>query len=154
MENAVKALLMAAGVLIGVMTITIGVSLYSSLGGYVESIQEDIASNEIRKFNEQYTKYIDAELTIHDIVTAANTARENNLNGGYYVTIKLGNKNLENIISSESTEILENGLGIQYKCTSGDVKFNEETGRVCEVKFSKKNWKKREKSWKKEQNVL
>ena len=145
MENAVKALLIAAGVLIGVMTISLGVALYSSLGVYVESMHEDIRDKELQQFNNQYTKYIDIELTIHDVVTAANTAYESNNkynlteseDNNYYVTINLfpGNVNLEKNISSHSSEILENGLGKKYKCSYDDVKFNTETGRVYQVNF-------------------
>ena len=42
MENATKALMIASGVLIGVMIISLGISLYASLSGYVESSQEDM----------------------------------------------------------------------------------------------------------------
>lgn len=145
MENAVKALLIVAGVLIGVMILSLGVALYSSLGGYVESVHEDIRNKEIKQFNNQYTRYIDVELTIHDVVTLANTARENNLKydltepqgSNYYVTVNLfpGNVNLERNINLISSEILENGLGKKYKCSYEDVKINPETGRVCQVDF-------------------
>lgn len=145
MENAVKALLIVAGVLIGVMILSLSVALYSSLSGYVESSHEDIRNKELKQFNNQYTKYIDVELTIHDVVTAANTACESNLKynltepdeNNYYVTINVipGNTNLERNINLISSEILENGLGKKYKCSYKDVKINPETGRVCQVDF-------------------
>lgn len=154
MENAVKALLIAAGVLIGVMIITLGVALYSSLGEYVESVQEETRSKELQQFNEPYIKYInynettheiEFSLTIQDVVTAANTARQSNLNynlteqdgNNYYVTINLlpGNNQLEKNIGLNSAEILEKGLGQKYKCSSKDVKINPQTGRVYEVNF-------------------
>lgn len=153
MENAVKALLIAAGVLIGIMILSLGVSLYASLNSYVESVQEDIATTEIQKFNEQFTRYInynddtdkkDFTLTIQDIVTAANIARENNLSynlteqagSNYYVTINMpGYSNLEQIINLQSADILANGLGKEYICSYRDVKINAVTGRVFEVNF-------------------
>lgn len=146
MENAVKALLIAAGVLIGIMIISLGVSLYTSLSDYVEITQNDIAIKEIQKFNEQFIRYINYNddtkktqftLTIQDIVTAANTAYENNLNTDYYVTINVSGKfsNLENNINLKSAEILSAGLGKQYKCSSIDVKISPTTGRVYEVNF-------------------
>ena len=142
MENAVKALIIAAGVLIGIMILTLGVALYSSLAEYVESVHEETRSKEVQQFNEPYIKYIDAELTIQDVVTAANNARENNLKynltekdeSTYYVEINLpGNLQLEKNINSKSTEILEEGLGKKYKME--DIKFSTETGRVYEVNF-------------------
>lgn len=145
MENAVKALIIVAGVLIGAMILSLGVSLYSSLGEYVQITQEGITSKEIQRFNGQFTKYInynsdtgefDFTLTIQDIVTAANTAYENNTNDDYYVTINMtGYANLERTINSNSVEVLQNGLGKEYKCTHTDVKFDSITGRVCEVNF-------------------
>lgn len=152
MENAVKALLMAAGVLIGVMILSLGVSLFSALSEYVEKSQNEIVSKEIQQFNNRFIKYINCNkntdevnftLTIQDIVTAANTAYENNKkyefteqeNDNYYVTIKLGENVLEGNINSKSTKILLNGLGKEYKCSIEDVKINEVTGRVYEVNF-------------------
>ena len=46
MENATKALLIAAGVLIGIMVISLGVSLYVSLGSYVDSTKEQLELNQ------------------------------------------------------------------------------------------------------------
>lgn len=159
MENAVQALLIVAGVLIGVMILSLGVSLYSSLNGFVEETQQEIINREVQKFNEQFSKYINCEtetsevdfqLTIQDIVTAANIAHENNLEYGltgqtdnnYYVTINIKQKypNLEQTINSETTtildsEILEKEIGKQYRCQRKDVKINPTTGRVYEVTF-------------------
>jgi len=138
MENSIKALLIAASVIIGMMIISIGVSLYASLSSYVENTQEEITKNEIRQFNEQFTKYINYDtLTIQDIVTATNIAYENNLKTDYYVTVNMpGNTNLQNKIKTDSVEILKNGLGKQYKCNKSDIKLNPITRRVSEISFS------------------
>ncbi|MBQ2835545.1 MAG: hypothetical protein IJE68_01755 [Clostridia bacterium] len=145
MENAVKALLIAAGVLIGIMIISLGVSLYTSLSKYVESTQDEIAIKGTQQFNEQFTRFINYDdytkttqftLTIQDIVTAANTAYENNLKTDYYVTINMsGITNLENKINSKSAELLSSELGKQYRCGYADVKINTTTNRVYEVNF-------------------
>jgi len=154
MENAVQALLIVAGVLIGVMILSLGASLYSSLNQYVEQSQQEIIDREIQQFNEQFYKYInwdgtspdvDFVLTIQDVVTAAFAARENNTEYGltqpdannYYVTVNAEQSNLENVIHLDSVQILENGLEAQYKCTNKDVIINPITGRVCEVNFTK-----------------
>ena len=42
MENAVKALLIAAGVLIGVMVLSLGVALFSSLSEFSVNTQKQI----------------------------------------------------------------------------------------------------------------
>ena len=154
MENAVKALIIAAGVLIGVMILSLGVTIYSSLSGYVENIAENAASKELQQFNQPYIKNInwneekgttEFTLSIHDIVTIANIARESNLDynlteqdeNTYYVTVNLlpDNENLEKTINSNMAEILDKGLGKKYRCSSNDVKFNMKTGRVNQIDF-------------------
>lgn len=155
MENAVKALIMAAGVLIGLMIISLGVILFSSLSQYTDSTQKRIEENAVQKFNEQFLKFINCKdessseteftLTIQDIVTAANIAYENNLSYGvtvaddnnYYVTIKMpGDNNLEKNISTNITDLLKNNSNNKYKCTPQSVKIRQNTGRVCEVNFT------------------
>ena len=154
MENAVQALLIAAGVLIGVMILSLAVSLYSSLNEYIVNTQEQAISKEVQQFNEKFLKYINCNdsasevefvLTIQDIVTAANTAYENNKTyeltsqdgSNYYVTINLDGVSLESNINLQATEILKNGLGQEYRCSTEDVQINEITSRVFEVNFHK-----------------
>ena len=163
MENAVNALLIVAGVLIGVMILSLGVSLYSTLSGFVDESQQEIINKEVQQFNEQFFKYInwdgvskdgvspkvDFVLTIQDVVTAANAARNNNLEYGldvleassesnYYVRVEFGvQKNLENVINSHSAQLLENGLDDQYTCTYDDIEISQVTGRVKVIKFTK-----------------
>lgn len=137
MENAVKALFIATGVLIGIMILSLGINLYSSLNGYVESVNEDMVNAEILQFNEQYFKYIDADLTIHDVVTAANTAFENNRNSGYYVTVNIGltEQNIQEDINEKSATLLGENLDKKYKCNSEDILIDSNTGRVCKITF-------------------
>jgi len=153
MENAVQALLIAAGVLIGVMILSLGASLYSSLSEYIEQTQQDIANKQIQQFNEQFFKYVNCDnafdnvdfvLTIQDVVTAANAAYENNeeyeltdhAENNYYVTVNLNGTSIEEIINDRSSEILSNGLGVEYRCSRENVKVNTSTKRVYEVNFS------------------
>ena len=81
MEDATKALLMAASVLIGILILTMGVYLYTTIGSYVRQSQEEIEAEAINKFNIQFYNYeLDKEevFSFQDIVTIANTAYENN----------------------------------------------------------------------------
>lgn len=145
MEDAVKALLIAAGVLIGLMIIALGVALFSSLNKYTEETQNRIEENALQKFNEQFTKYINYEdLTIQDIVTVANIAYENNKNYdltaqngyNYYVTIKIGDtQEIQETIKDEIAQLLKDNSAKKYKCTNENVKINPNTGRVYEVIF-------------------
>lgn len=90
MENASKALLMAASVLLGVMLISIGVYLFSIYGDYTSSMYARIESAQIDQFNTQFLKYYGARqtadesgteqilCTAHDIASLANLAAQNN----------------------------------------------------------------------------
>lgn len=154
MENATKALIIVAGVLIGIMILSVGVTLYTSLGSYIDSYQKEIDERAIHRFNEQFTRYINAEnasadtkftLTIQDVVTVASIAYQNNQkyqldeykNDNYYVTVKIPREgNVEKAINENAAELLKKYTEQKYKCTINDVKVNQKTGRVYEIKFS------------------
>lgn len=90
MENASKALLMAASILLGLMIVTVGVVLFKSFGGFSREITTEIQKKQISEFNAQFLKYegksFNSEtnqneiikITTHDIVTLANLAQKNN----------------------------------------------------------------------------
>ena len=160
MENISKSLLIAGGVLIGILIITLAVSLYASLSTYVESAQEDMQTQKIQEFNVQFTKYInynketnekDFTLTIQDIITAVNLAYENNTKydlanyeeGNYYVTVNIMQgednpkyANLEKEINSKWTEILASEL--ENKDENGHVEIKEYKCSIDDVKFDSK----------------
>lgn len=151
MENAVKALLIVAGVLIGVLILSMTVALYSSLSGYAEEVTLGMEQNELNRFNEQFTKYIRNDLTIHDVVTAASIAYENNLDynlditsaneNTYYVQVWLkdgkGERRIEDVINLETNQLLEDNLTSTFKCISSNIQFSSVTGRIMSIKFEK-----------------
>ena len=108
MENASKALTMAASILVGVLIISFAVFLYSTYVGFASDNAKKNEKNFINEFNTQYTKYYGTTLktiinskgkeeeilepilcTIHDVITLSNLARENNIqyemNGNDYL---------------------------------------------------------------------
>lgn len=147
MENAVKALLMAAGVLIGVLILSLAVTLYSALSSYAEGINKDIEQKELDKFNTQFMTYIKDDLTIQDVVTVANMAYENNLKYGlehpgatldessYYVEVKIGEDPIESTIHQEAPTLLKDNLNVTYRCTNDNIQYSKITGRVISIKF-------------------
>lgn len=173
MENASKALMIAAGVLVGMLILSLGVYLYYSLGTYITANQETMNANELSQFNTQFIKYInyqeqtgpidrdkiEFELTIHDVVTAANLAYENNKQynltsdtenydeSTLYVTVNAEitkedgtsqyRQHLEKNINAESAEILKNNINQKYICRISDISYSSVTGRVCSITFKK-----------------
>ena len=143
MENATKAMLIAAGVLIGVMILSLGAVLFSELQAYVESSHERMRFNEQNAFNSQFTKYEGITSTIQDVVTAASLAYQNNVDYNadeserrndfsLYVAVYLNNTPIESTINEKKVDLLSTNLDKKYTCT---VKFSQETGRVNELYF-------------------
>ncbi len=84
MENASKALLMAAGVLIGVLILSLAVYLFVSFGITSAELHKLNEENDIHEFNIQFTQYEGkSDVTIYDVVTVAGLARNNNEYYGY-----------------------------------------------------------------------
>ena len=109
MENASKALLMAGGVLLGILILSLAVYLFSNFWGASSRIHDNIEENQTAQFNSQFTKYVGNEnVTIHDVVTMANLATENNK---YYEFPKRGS-----IASGRDQYItvLLDGIQIEY----------------------------------------
>ena len=158
MENAVKAMYIAAGVLIGILILTLGVTLFASLQSYVESSKDQIRFNDINSFNAKFTGYINSDdghsttfdLVIQDVISAANLAYENNVQlnydaysdendkaqpkpGNLYVAVYLDNNRVD---GTDTKEVLSANTGTtRYICSSTDIQYNENSGRVCTVKF-------------------
>lgn len=95
MENASKALLMAAGVLIGILILSLMVALFASSSSFSRHYDETKQSEAIQQFNSKFTKYIGKDLTIHQVVTITNFANK------YGVTVVNG-KQQSNIIEDVS----------------------------------------------------
>lgn len=144
MENASKALLMAAGVLIGLMVLSLAVYLFITFGSQSAEIHEQIDTDRLNQFNTQFTKYEGMEVTIYDVMTVLNLAKENNdyyglranEDSNYYIEVYLN----RNSIMGESMEDLMiddaysgNDL-IKYSCT---VIISEITQRVKSVNFQR-----------------
>lgn len=96
MENASNALIMAAGVLVGVMILTIGVALFKTFSDFGREKADDLETIKIEEWNNNFLKYygtVDQDtknggthtmelkpirVTAHDIVTVANFAKQYN----------------------------------------------------------------------------
>ncbi len=130
MENASKALIITAEILIGVILISILVLAYYNLNSFADSINYNIQDKNINQFNSQFTVYEGkTNLTAHDILTIINLVNEHNLNNIdeiYQIKIT-GNtiKNIENIIDSEF--IMDNQ---DKKYTVNKITFNDKTKLV------------------------
>ena len=79
MENASKALLIAAGVLIGILLLTLFAYVYTKLRTDTSEIYSALNRPEISKFNQKFLNYEGRQdMTIQDVVTIVNLAKDNN----------------------------------------------------------------------------
>lgn len=162
MENASKALLMAAGVLIGILILSLAVFLFANFGAASAEAHKQNEENQIEQFNVQFTAYQGrTDITIHDIVTVANLAKSTNQAFGlteqtennYYITVSArttsGNKSkmetfsskeLDNLVKSDLNLVdRDDGNGNSYKglpTYSCNVTINSNTRRVSAVNFT------------------
>ncbi len=157
MENASKALIMAASVLLGLMIISIGVALFSSFSEYGRTTIEQAEEYKITEWNNNYSKYYgrvatyDAtknryvdkpiEVTAHDIVSVANHAKQNNSDyeldqtyagneNSYYVQVVVKEKAKQYLNFETFTEKEKN----QFLLENALVEEKDELGRVIGTK--------------------
>lgn len=104
MENATKAILMAAGVLIGVMILSLAAYLFVSFGGTAQTIQDRIDMGYMSQFNNKFLAYQAKNTTndsknpctIYDIISVVNLANEFNDTNGFkygdsdYISVYIG----------------------------------------------------------------
>ena len=80
MENASNALIMAGGVLIGVLIISLAVYLFVDFGSTSAEINKQTEQQQLVQFNSKFTVYDNKDdLTIYDVITVAGYAQENNI---------------------------------------------------------------------------
>ena len=154
LENASKALIMAGGVLIAILIISFGVYIFITYGQTSKEIAQRTEEQQIQNFNATYTTYLDRkDLTIYDVRTVVNSAKENNSkytdNDGniieeYKIIVKLNNVELQNKnddymnnLTEQDRNAIVNGSASlpTYTCTK--ILTENENGRVSQVFFTK-----------------
>jgi len=160
MENASKALIMAGGILIAIMVISLGVYIFSKFGDFAKNQETQVFEKNVTEFNAQFTKFEGAEdITAQDVVTVINLAKNNNKRynltshetGNYYVEVEVtvggihineksdSNKLNELLKNNSYKSVMVDGVNTikleQYECKK--IKYDEITGRVYRIDFKK-----------------
>ena len=121
MENAVKALYIAAGVLMAVMVLSLTAVLYSSLQSYVEDTNKQIQYTQVDSFNTEYLNYVNSNdgkvLTIQDVIL---------LNG----------RRIDQTINENMVSLLERNKDTKFSCKASDVLIGDSTGQVYSINFT------------------
>ena len=163
MENASQALLIAAGVLMGILILSLVIYLFSVFGGYAANTQSKIDENDVAQFNQNFLKYSGLTgLTIQDIITVKNYALESNEeHGNYNPNTDRASENNEYIdvyyadskaaahtasaliLNTQDQTLLENEIE-KIKSGKGSNRFtcevtvNRTTGKVSKIYFYEK----------------
>lgn len=137
MENASKALIMAAEILFGVILLTIFVIAFSAWQNMADGINENIELTKVQEFNSKFEVYMDKELTAYDIVTIVNMVNEFNYPDGYgndygnnkddIEKIEIVPQKLLNEITDNTSNFIKDNNGKQYKITQ--IEYNEQTAK-------------------------
>lgn len=164
MENASKALLMAAGVLIGILILSLTIYLFTSFASTSSEVHKENVKQQRDQFNSQFTSYEGKDdNTIYSIVTVANLATETNkyyeynkrnsqTNGkDYYISVRFNGNFIEGGLNNSATQITNdynsliadeikkiNNTSLDLPRYNCKVKISGETGRVYLVEFTPK----------------
>lgn len=133
MENASKALLIAGGILIAILIVTVAVFLFANYSSIGESYDQTVQINEVQKFNENFTRYEGREnITIQEIVTLYNFVKDYELKTGVKVTIN----GISGLKLDEPANAIRNNQTQLFKVTKIEY---DNTGVVNKITFSKSN---------------
>ncbi len=148
MENASKALIMAAGTLIGILVISLATYLFADFGATSAKINKQVEEQRIVQFNSQFTSYIDKDLTIYDIITILGYAQENN---EYYqdvtneqIEVFIGTREITSYNSQQKQGLINDELNnvdtvlTKYILKAQAVEYKNNDGKVSKITFREK----------------
>ena len=149
MENATKALLIAGGVLIGIIIMSLAVSLFSNMSNVSRQYYSEQDRREIAMFNNRFEKYAnkDQMFTLFDMKTIFNLVDECKEKYGIKVELKVKNGNISdsNIDNEIETAISDSKVEANNNVTNSTrtykYKFNsieyDVNGYVKSLTFEK-----------------
>lgn len=150
MENASKALLIAGAMLLLILVLTFSVYLVRRIGGQTSELYSDMEQSKINEFNQKFFNYDgrgtkkDSEgnwinpLTIQDVVSIINLAKDNNQNSKFPTTVKVkvdGSERQDSTIA-QIKEMLANpnNIDAEYSCK---VEYGENKNLVENITIEK-----------------
>ena len=160
MENASNALLIGAGILIGIMVLSIGVYTYVNYSKVNEQYKQEQAMDELNKFNSNFTVFLNRkDVKAQEIITLQNLTRKYKEENAINITISFSgsdagilNTDINKIINASTgkdktkykIEFLtkysvkaDNSGPITFTCKDNDIEYDNLTGRVKKIIFRK-----------------
>lgn len=135
MENATKALLIAGGVLIAIIIITMFIMMFSRMSNMQNEQEEQLKIEQLAAFNAEFEAYNKKVMYGTDVITLINKVAENNKiysgNTDYQITITLNGTVMTNSGTLIGTDYEQH----IYKCTK--MEYNA-LGRVSKIEVVSK----------------
>lgn len=160
MDNAAKALVIAGGILLAIIIISLGVYIWQLSGNFLNQGEIEKEQEKIKAFNQEYESYQRQNIRGTDVVTIINKIRNNNYKNAQVeelqitweinlkqdftddnnqVILKKG-KHVETTSGSKINQAMDNGdfKRLYFKCDS--LSYNNKTGRVNKIVFQQYLW--------------
>lgn len=137
MENASKALIMAGGVLIGIVLFSILVYAFRYSGNFAKQYDDKLAQQDITKFNEQFLSFEGRkDVTIHEIISLINLSENyNEKEGSLVVDVMIDGRSYitkQGFDENAKIDELQKNTSI-YACLG--VEYDRDTNKINMIKF-------------------
>lgn len=129
MENASKALLMAAGILVGVLILALMVTLFLSSRELSTEYEKTKQTEAVQQFNVNFTQYLGQDLTIHQVVTICNFAYSNKI---HKVSVNGISEEKNNQYTADK---IQDNLKEKYKLTIPNDAYDE-NGYITKIQIN------------------
>lgn len=139
MENASKALLLAGGVLLMIIVLSLATLIINRMGSQTSDFYQKMSETSIDEFNQQFFNYHEkTKLRIQDVVTIVNLAKDSNARGIVPVEVKViyNGIQLQNSSSKDMISMLSSDMDSEFSCI---VKYADKSNYVGEVRITKNN---------------
>lgn len=135
MENATKALLIAGGILIAILVLSMFVLMFNKMSELQNEQEEQVKVEQLSAFNAEFESYDRKAMYGTDVISLINKVAENNQtyngNTDYQIIITLNGS----IMTSSSSLIGTDNEQSIFKCTK--VEYNS-LGRVSKIVIESK----------------
>ncbi len=152
MENATKAILIAGGILIAIITISIFYSVFSSTSQIVGDTSKNTHQEELKDFNTKFEAYNKKIMYGTDIISVLNKAIDNNRNydvlygpepnstfKDFYVDIEFTIFERDQVTNQRKGSKESEAIKKTYKLSSNYTKLNKEIEKDILSKVNKKD---------------
>ena len=143
MENATKALMIAGAVLLAILVIGLGMTIFSSVGGIMGNVGSQADEMEVKQFNSKFETYkgqksgTQCRALVDTVITSNNTYRKQN-DTARIVKVTMGTETEKE--ASKDLQAINDAIvpGKQYTVS---MEYDEDTAFVSIITITEKSSK-------------